>query len=258
MIFTTHPCNSCYIYNYSQLFVITAVKYVRLISISPSASLRSPDFTFTPHSISERIPGLAGPFSLISTMESYCFVIVITTGIKKEMDAHFELPRSSARLTLRPMRHQVHLAVRALSQFTYVLVLLGYICCWQGGDGQGLHVLHGHPSAVTHLRCRRAPAAAHLPRPSWRKGQARLDTVGQTEERKDQTFAGLHHLNTECWGCIVFNVIFCWYPYIPVNTLCPTGWLNTEGPFFLLPSIFREGIDRGMIWVNVLVCLQSL
>lgn len=40
-----------------------------------------------------------------------------------------ELARSPARLTLRPMCHQVHLAIRALPKFTDMLVLLGYICC---------------------------------------------------------------------------------------------------------------------------------
>lgn len=102
------------------------------------------------------------------------------------------------------MRHQIHLAIRALPQFTDVLVLFGYICCRQGGDGQGLHVLHGHPSAVTHLRCRRAPAAAHLPRPSWRKRQARLDTVGQTEE-KGQKRTGMSRFTLPQCGTLGLN-----------------------------------------------------
>lgn len=85
----------------------------------------------------------------------------------KQLYECFQPPRSSDQLTLRPMCHQVHFAIRALPQFPDVLVLLGYIRCRQGGDGQGLHVLHGQPSAVTHLR-RRGAAAACLPRPGWR------------------------------------------------------------------------------------------
>lgn len=92
-------------------------------------------------------------------------------------------PLSPFSLTLCPVRHQVHLAVRALPQLSDMLILLGYICCWQRGDGQGLHVLHRHRSAVARLGCGRAPSAAHPARPGRRKRQARLDAVGQTAGR---------------------------------------------------------------------------
>lgn len=88
---------------------------------------------------------------------------------------------SSNQLTLCPVRHQVHLAVRALPQLADVFILLGYICCRQRSDGERLHVLNGHRAAVTHLGCRGAPAASRPSWPGWRKRQARLDAVGQTK-----------------------------------------------------------------------------
>lgn len=92
--------------------------------------------------------------------------------------------KSPLSLTLCPVRHQVHLAIRALPQLPDMLILLGYICCWQRGDGKSLHVLHGHRSAVARLGCGRAPSAAHPGRPRRRKRQARLDAVGQTAGRR--------------------------------------------------------------------------
>lgn len=88
---------------------------------------------------------------------------------------------SSNQLTLCPVCHQVHLAVRALPQLADVFILLGYVCCRQRSDGQCLHVLNRHRAAVTHLGCRGAPATSRPSWPGWRKRQARLDAVGQTK-----------------------------------------------------------------------------
>lgn len=163
-------------------------------------------------------------------------------------------------LTLCPVCHQVHLAVCALPQLPYVLILFGYICCRQRGDGQGLHVLHRHPSTVAHLGCRRAPAAAHPSWPRWRKRQARLDAVGQTKWRGEKKLLRASFLSAidngrykfyagMCLWLMLFSIFISigGHPFILVCTCCPKGWLNQEG--FNRPSFpynqFRDGINRG-------------
>lgn len=118
-------------------------------------------------------------------------------------------------LTLRPVCHQVHLAVRALPELPDMLILLDYICCWQRGDGQGLHVLHRHRSAVARLGCRRASAAAHPSWPRWRKRQARLDAVGQTTWRR----GGGERLRGDCTGLCSWDISLSTLPYTSICTL---------------------------------------
>lgn len=129
------------------------------------------------------------------------------------------------------MCHQVHLAVRALPQLTDVFILLGYICCRQRGDGQGLHVLHRHCSTVTHLGCRGAPAAAHPSWPRWRKRQARLDAVGQTKWRGEKNCLAAVIIQVCVHDRMLFSIVISagGHPYIPVCTSRPKGWLNQEG-----------------------------
>lgn len=141
------------------------------------------------------------------------------------------------------MCHQVHLAVRSLPQLPDVFVLFGYVCCRQRGDGQGLHVLHWHPSTVAHFGRRGAPTAAHPSWPRWRKRQARLDAVGQTkwgrEKKRKNSASGqvLFRCNDVNFMqvCVYDHMLFGVFisigrrPYIFACTLCPRGWLNQEG-----------------------------
>lgn len=147
------------------------------------------------------------------------------------------------RLTLRPVRHQVHFAVRALPQLAYVLVLFGYVCCRQRGDGQGLHVLHRCPSTVAHFGRGGAPSAAHPSRPRRRKRQARLDTVGQTKTR-GQNSGSLCRQQTRMHECVYDNSVR--FIYVSVCTAGPRRKLYQEG--FNRASFpynqFRDGINR--------------